>query len=89
MLSLSKVEERREEPETMRSWKGTGALLLLVVGPALVGCTSFKRFMYEGWGRDGWQQPERVIRELTIRPGNSVADLGAGGGYFSQPAASI
>jgi hypothetical protein len=45
--------------------------------------------MYEGWGRDGWQQPERVIRELTIRPGNSVADLGAGGGYFSQPAASI
>jgi arsenite methyltransferase len=47
------------------------------------GCTAFKRFAYEGLGRDRWQQPEEVIRALDIRAGWHVADLGAGGGYFT------
>jgi ubiquinone/menaquinone biosynthesis C-methylase UbiE len=56
--------------------------VLLAVG-ALAGCTSFKRFGYESPGRDEWQQPERVIAALGIRPGGRVADLGAGSGYFT------
>jgi arsenite methyltransferase len=42
-----------------------------------------KRFGYSGWGRDRWQQPERVVAELRLRPGDRVADLGSGGGYFT------
>ncbi len=48
-----------------------------------VGCTDFKRWAYEGWGRDKWQQPERVIEALRLSPGDHVADLGSGGGYFT------
>jgi ubiquinone/menaquinone biosynthesis C-methylase UbiE len=58
------------------------AALLLAVG-ILGGCSSFKRFAYEGFSRDEWQQPERVIAALGIRSGDRVADLGAGSGYFT------
>lgn len=47
------------------------------------GCGALKRCAYEGIGRDGWQQPERVIADLSLAPGARVADLGAGGGYFT------
>jgi ubiquinone/menaquinone biosynthesis C-methylase UbiE len=33
--------------------------------------------------RDQWQRVDDVFRELAIGPGSSVADLGAGGGYFT------
>ncbi len=61
------------------------ALALLALGLALplAGCTTAKRFMYEGFGRDAWQQPERVVADLALAPGAKVADLGSGGGYFS------
>ena len=47
------------------------------------GCTHFKRFAYEGFRRDTWQHPDRVIESLAIHPGDHVADLGSGGGYFT------
>ena len=47
------------------------------------GCAAGKRFAYEGVDRDEWQQPEAVIALLGIGPGDHVADLGAGGGYFT------
>ena len=56
------------------------ALLVLI---ALAGCTRFKQCAYEGIGRDEWQKPDEVIRALAIRPGDHVADLGSGGGYFT------
>jgi cyclopropane fatty-acyl-phospholipid synthase-like methyltransferase len=34
--------------------------------------------------RDAWQMPARVIEALALKPGQSVADIGAGTGYFSS-----
>jgi ubiquinone/menaquinone biosynthesis C-methylase UbiE len=48
-----------------------------------VGCASWKRAAYEGVDRDEWQRPDAVIALLGIGPGDRVADLGAGGGYFT------
>jgi len=56
------------------------AALSLALGGS---CASLKKFAYEGFGRDRSQQPERVIAALDLLPGNRVADLGAGGGYFA------
>lgn len=33
--------------------------------------------------RDQWQRPSEVLRALDLRPGNTVADLGSGAGYFA------
>lgn len=33
--------------------------------------------------RDQWQMPDRVLAALELQPGQSVADIGAGTGYFS------
>jgi arsenite methyltransferase len=33
-------------------------------------------------GRDGYQQPERVIQSLGLQPGQRVAEIGAGSGYW-------
>ena len=49
----------------------------------LAGCTTLKQCAYEGIKRDEWQQPQRVIQSLNIHPGDKVADLGAGSGYFT------
>jgi predicted methyltransferase len=58
----------------------TLAALSLSLG---LGCTDLKRFAYEGFGRDRWQHADQVVRALDIQPGSRVADLGAGGGYFT------
>ena len=46
-------------------------------------CSKLKQWAYEGVNRDQWQQPDRVIATLKLRPGDQVADLGAGSGYFT------
>ncbi len=59
--------------------------IIVAVLPLLIcaGCGGLSRtFMNSPW-RARWQQPEVVIRSLSIRPGDHVADLGAGGGYFT------
>src|SRR5208337_5014787 len=33
--------------------------------------------------RDAWQKPEEVVEALGLTPAMSVADIGAGTGYFS------
>ncbi|MBI3697314.1 MAG: amidohydrolase family protein [Acidobacteria bacterium] len=33
--------------------------------------------------RDAWQKPHEVIQALELKPGSTVADLGAGSGYFT------
>jgi SAM-dependent methyltransferase len=56
---------------------------LVVMALVLPGCASWKRFAYEGWGRDRWQQPDKVVEALRIRNGDRIADIGAGSGYFT------
>lgn len=36
-------------------------------------------------GRGEWQKPDKVIEVLRIKSGDSVADIGAGSGYFTIP----
>jgi ubiquinone/menaquinone biosynthesis C-methylase UbiE len=59
------------------------ARFLLALVLAASGCAQLKQCAYEGVNRDAWQQPERVIAALQLRPGAVIADLGSGGGYFT------
>ena len=34
-------------------------------------------------GRDEWQRPDEVVAALSIRPGERIADVGCGTGYFT------
>lgn len=40
--------------------------------------------VFDDPARDAWQKPTELIAALALRPGQSVADLGAGTGYFSR-----
>src|SRR6187455_3446917 len=39
--------------------------------------------LLEGPDRDDWQQPDLVMDRLGISDGSKVADIGAGGGWFT------
>jgi ubiquinone/menaquinone biosynthesis C-methylase UbiE len=56
----------------------TALLALTATGCSGIAKLDFARI----FSRDAWQLPERVIASLEIDPGDRVADLGAGGGYF-------
>ena len=64
-------------------------LLLALASAALAfqqpaaGSSSVFNEVREWRERDGWQRPQEVMDELEIGAGDVVADIGAGGGYFS------
>jgi ubiquinone/menaquinone biosynthesis C-methylase UbiE len=56
--------------------------LLLVV--SLAGASTWAKIDWSRFpSRDAFSQPERVLAALAIEPGERVADLGAGSGYFT------
>ncbi len=54
--------------------------------------TSHRRFdkveqwvkVFDNPERDAWQKPEEVVAALRLAPGSSIADIGAGTGYFIE-----
>lgn len=58
-------------------------LSLLVTALWLNGCAGFAYRQMNDPARDAWQKPAEVVAKLDIAPGARVADLGAGGGYFT------
>ena len=48
----------------------------------LSGCAGVGELDLGATGRDMWQRPEDVIQALGLEPGDRVADLGSGEGYF-------
>ncbi|HWG96182.1 MAG TPA: class I SAM-dependent methyltransferase [Nitrospira sp.] len=63
------------------SRKSLDALLVLVL--ALTGCTGWSSQPINDPSRDTWQKPQGVVEKLSIARGSRIADLGAGGGYFT------
>lgn len=57
--------------------------LLLIVSLWLAGCAEWGYRHMNDPSRDAWQKPRQVVERLDIEPGARVADLGAGGGYFT------
>ena len=58
------------------------AVLTCVATLGISGCAGVSKIDFTRLGRDGWQRPDEVTRALDIQPGDRVADLGAGEGYF-------
>lgn len=40
--------------------------------------------VFEDPERDAWQKPEEVIRNMKLKRGDVIADIGAGTGYFTR-----
>jgi len=38
----------------------------------------------QDYGRDSWQKPDEVMKSLNLKPGDFIADIGAGTGYFTR-----
>lgn len=75
-------------------WLTAGMTGLVLSGAVLAGQVALQRRppdkvaecvkLPEDPERDAWQQPDAVLESLAIRPGDDVADLGAGSGYFTM-----
>ena len=54
---------------------------------AIIALSSFSlaatRKLYPMTARDKWQQPDRVVGDLGLKEGSTVADIGCGSGYFT------
>ncbi len=48
----------------------------------LSACNGITKLDLTTLGRDSWQRPADVVEALELQPGDRVADLGAGEGYF-------
>ena len=74
-------------------------LILILLSTTLAGCSNHHeqpavkhRFdnidhwvkMFEDPARDSWQKPAEVVKAMNLRPGDVVADIGAGTGYFTR-----
>jgi ubiquinone/menaquinone biosynthesis C-methylase UbiE len=80
-------------------WRALAVGLALVAAAAASAparstdaATSHRRFddpaywstVFDDPARAAWQKPDELVAALALRPGQCVADLGAGTGYFSR-----
>lgn len=61
--------------------------LLLCLLVSISGCVS-RSYAQQRWipdynNRDTWQQPEKIMDVIGVKPGMVIADVGAGRGYFA------
>lgn len=80
---------------TRRQWVAALAALIIALASPLTETASAQRpghgrlfppedlGILEGPDRDAWQKPEQIMDALGIADGATVADLGAGGGWFT------
>jgi len=86
---------RRPVPGMTRAFSPVAALVALALAGGSPGPAAAQRPVHgrlfppeelgllEGPDRDAWQKPEQIMDALGIADGNVVADLGAGGGWFT------
>lgn len=58
-------------------------VIVLLTCLCLAGCATLAYRHMNDPSRDAWQKPKEVVERLGIVPGARVADVGAGGGYFT------
>jgi ubiquinone/menaquinone biosynthesis C-methylase UbiE len=58
-------------------------LILAAADVIYQGIGTLNRLDFVERERDRWQRPSEIIRELKLKNGSVVADLGCGAGYFS------
>jgi ubiquinone/menaquinone biosynthesis C-methylase UbiE len=76
------------------NWAVSAAVVVAAASTALAQDKGMMRHSFKGsdrWvkvfedpKRDAWQKPEEVVKALDLQPGQAVADIGAGTGYFSR-----
>jgi predicted methyltransferase len=72
------------ERNSMKRASSNRSFGALVIGCLwLAGCAGLAYQYMNDPSRDAWQKPKEVMEKLAIKPGSRVADLGAGGGYFT------
>ena len=81
------ADERRAFTANRPQSLSRGRFLLTLTALSFIlflpACTTLKVLAYEGIGRDRWQQPDEVVQALEVKPGDAIADIGSGGGYFA------
>ncbi len=67
----------------LRKFQGWMAVALLCAALSSLACAENNRPKWLSLDRDLWQHPDQVIQSLGIQPGDRVADVGSGEGYFT------
>ena len=65
-----------DAPAPRRTASRLCAAVLCCAWPAALPCLAA--------GRDDWQKPDRVVQDLRLQAGVTVADVGCGTGYFTS-----
>jgi ubiquinone/menaquinone biosynthesis C-methylase UbiE len=80
---MSKVQLNRRTLFRLALFLACAVLVLLGLNMLYAFTNTLKRLDQVESERDLWQRPLDVLRELDLREGQTVVDLGSGAGYFA------